>query len=527
MRFTAFTSLTALFESFAHRAAPISVAGLWQGLAIALALTLCLKIARRVSAAQRFVVWFGGFVAVATLPLLPLAFEAFRTSRTSGFAAPAASPHVWLQFDVRWTYAIAALWLVASTVRAVDLIFHVIRLRGLLRTAIAIEVPALPRSQRAFEVCATQFLDRPSVIGFFAPRVLIPDWLLARLSPDELQQIVLHESVHLTRRDDWSNLLQKLCLVLFPLNPALWVIDRQLAREREMACDEAVVHITQAPRAYAACLTSLAERGLAYRKEALSLGAWQHRSELVSRVHRILRAHHGLSPLAARLLLGTVGCSLLLLTFELVRCPQLVAFVPAAETARPVPALAHLSAQQGDAVYPTNPLRDRLTQGARIVQTRAEIPAALTLKPLASRAHLKTRAKGELRAASSEPGIDLPDRRAPAQHELVASPSKTGTPQQLIVFTTWEQIETTTPASQTVAADYDRQPVAVSNTSSQVPAAATTENGAKATRTKPPQGSPQRRTTVTQLILRVTPSSSKSKQPMAIPIGDGWFVIQL
>ena len=57
-----------------------------------------------------------------------------------------------------------------------------------------------------------------------------------------------------------------------------------------MACDDGVIRVTRAPRAYAACLASLAERGLQRRAEALSLGAWQRRPELVHRVHSILRA---------------------------------------------------------------------------------------------------------------------------------------------------------------------------------------------------------------------------------------------
>ncbi|MEI4861539.1 M56 family metallopeptidase, partial [Klebsiella pneumoniae] len=81
---------------------------------------------------------------------------------------------------------------------------------------------------------------------------LIPDWLFARMTAGELEQIVMHEAEHLRRRDDWTNLLQKLCLVLFPLNPALVWMERRLCREREMACDEGVIRMTRAPRAYAA-----------------------------------------------------------------------------------------------------------------------------------------------------------------------------------------------------------------------------------------------------------------------------------
>src|SRR5579872_4386004 len=214
----------ASFIVLAHALAPLAVAGLWQGLAISLTVALCVQWTRGISATYRFGIWSGAFIAVALVPVLPALFGLFTSSGAASAGAAAAS-HAWLRFDVRWTVAIAALWLILSAMRAGDLLFHVFRLRWLWRTANPIETANPGVSSRTFQLCSTQFLDRPSVIGFFRPRILIPDWLLPRLSADELNQIVLHESTHLTRRDDWTNLLQQLFLIVFPLNPGLWWID--------------------------------------------------------------------------------------------------------------------------------------------------------------------------------------------------------------------------------------------------------------------------------------------------------------
>ena len=139
---------------------------------------------------------------------------------------------------------------------------------------------------------------------------------------------MLHEGEHLRRRDDWTNLLQKICLVLFPLNPALVWMERRLGREREMACDDGVVSVTHAPRAYAACLASLAECGLKYRTGALTLGAWQRRPELVERVHAFCGRKARLSPMeTAGSCWWRWACGLCWAGIELARCPQLVAFV--------------------------------------------------------------------------------------------------------------------------------------------------------------------------------------------------------
>ncbi len=143
---------------------------------------------------------------------------------------------------------------------------------------------------RHAELCVSDEVDRPTVIGFFAPKILIPTWLVEKLTAEELEQIVLHEAGHLSRADDWMNLLQKIALVVFPLNPALAWVERRLCFERELACDERVLEATGAPKAYAACLASLAEHRLGRRGLALALGALGRESELGQRVRRILSA---------------------------------------------------------------------------------------------------------------------------------------------------------------------------------------------------------------------------------------------
>ncbi|MGB7548084.1 MAG: M56 family metallopeptidase, partial [Terracidiphilus sp.] len=341
--------LASAWRAWSQVAAPIVVAALWQGAAVAAGPAICLQLAPRISAAHRFAAWAAGFAALVCLPFLPL-FSQFSAGATSGIPAHVAEAGArpWLQLDVRWGLAIAALWAAAFVFRAVDLAIHSLRLRKLWKSAIPVEPGGSLHSSLAHltlrgrgpvQLCTTQELDCPSVIGFLAPRILIPEWLLARLTPGELEQIVLHEAEHLRRGDDWTNLFQKLCLAVFPLNPALWWIERRLCREREMACDDGVVRVTHAPRAYAACLASLAERGLQRRAEALSLGAWQRRPEVVHRVHSILKRNYALSPLATRTLLGALGCGLLFGSVELAQCPQWIAFVPT-QTAEAAQALA-------------------------------------------------------------------------------------------------------------------------------------------------------------------------------------------
>jgi hypothetical protein len=141
--------------------------------------------------------------------------------------------------------------------------------------------------------------------------------------------VVIHEMEHLHRGDDWTNLLQKLALVLFPLNPALLWVERRLCAERELACDDRVLRSGSGRKAYALCLAHLAEYSLMRRGFSLVLGAWERRPELIRRVQRILtQPARTMSPKAALAVCGTLLAGVFACTLTLANSPQLVSFVP-------------------------------------------------------------------------------------------------------------------------------------------------------------------------------------------------------
>ena len=517
----ALDSLAFAGRMFLEHAAALAVTGVWQGALIACGLALCLRLVPRTSAGHRFAVWAAAFATIFGLPLIAALLEIPAAAGSGAGVAVAARP--WFRLDARWSIAIAALWAAATLVRASGLIVHSFRLRKLWKDAIPVEIEdrlyELLASATAtwnrgpVEVCTTSILQRPGVIGFMKPRILIPDWLFARLTVGELEQIVLHEAEHLRRRDDWTNLLQKLCLVVFPLNPALLWIERRLCREREMACDDGVIRITHAPRSYAACLASLAERGLEKRAEALSLGAWHRRSELVHRVHSILRNRGGLSPLGTRALLGTLGCSLLVGSVELARCPQLVAFVPA----RSVQAAQHLDG-------PYAPTELAAVDGGSAMMKLAAIksPSASNrgVKAVAVSASMQRRAVAQNAAPGWKAVTNQPAGHSPHAVMLKAEMANTRGQEeqsrregqysgpQWIVLTAWEQIQTSNPSAATKA-DYNA--------------------GAGGDANIQPSGQSTSRITVTRLILRVIPASLNPvyPQPGVAAVRDGWLVIQL
>ena len=319
------------------------VAGLWQGLTLIAAVAILLRLVPRVSAAVRFAVWAFAFGLAAAMPLLHL--PAVSVSRPH-----AASPMVHL--GARWGFVIAAMWATFMLARGAQLLMHAVRLRHIWRRAQPVSMEGsmhalLQRSRRrTVEICTSTDVDSPSVIGFFSPRLLIPEWLFAKLAPSDLQQIVLHECEHLRRGDDWINLLQKVGVALFPLNPALLWVDRRLSLERELACDAGVIASTTAPFEYAHCLTRLAEHRLHRRSVALSLSAWSRQSELARRVHHLLRPARSMSPLHARFAIALLCAGLSVGALQMAKAPRLFSFTdpaiptPIAEAATTVPETA-------------------------------------------------------------------------------------------------------------------------------------------------------------------------------------------
>lgn len=307
-------------------AAGALLAAVWEGALLAAMVWLVLRLLPGLSAAARSVIWLNVFILMALLHIIPL----FAGAPATGQPVAANA----LRLDPRWSLAVVAIWLGLSLLRAGQLVLGFLHLRHLARWARPLPAPleaaqVLENQGRRIQLCTCDEVARPSVLGFFHPRILLPPALVESLTPAQLKQVVVHEMEHLRRGDDWTNLIQKIGLVLFPLNPALAWVERRLCAERELACDDRVLHSGSGRKSYALCLTRLAEYSLVRRGFGLVLGAWEHRPELVRRVQRILsepaRSMGRWPALAATggLVAGALACAL-----TLARAPEVVQFAP-------------------------------------------------------------------------------------------------------------------------------------------------------------------------------------------------------
>ena len=344
-----------------------------EGLVIGGATWMLLRVGGRPSSGTRFAAWFVALLAIAGLPLVPN----FGVRLNAGFdlshvATPIALPS-W------WAPAVFAAWAVMVAIAIFRIAVGVWKLRRLRSSCAPILLDELHPTLRelAIRFCAERHVvigtspdvSVPTAVGLFKPAILLPEWALRELSAEELKVILLHEFAHLQRRDDWTNLAQKLLRTLFFFHPAVWWIEKQLCLERELACDDVVLAKTHNPRGYAECLVSLIEKrmqkqeahdGFGRRSMTLAQAVIGHARQISIRMAQILDGRRSADTRWLRPSFAAVtafaGLSLLVMP----AAPKLVGFtaagteVSSSQSARQATPVQFSTASAKTTVFPAN-----------------------------------------------------------------------------------------------------------------------------------------------------------------------------
>ena len=317
--------------------------GLPEGLAIALFAWILLRFMGRRSSSTRFAVWFSALLAIAGLPLL----GGLPTNPASDKTATAARS---ITAPSSWALALLIVWAVVAFLGLLRIGLGLWQLRRLRATSDPVDPagldPVLQRTLTEFQLsrivtlAVSGQLRVPAAIGFFEPMIVLPAWAIEELSAQELNSILVHELAHLQRRDDWTNLAEKVLRALLFFHPAVWWIENQLSLEREMACDDVVLSRTANPRAYAECLIAVAEKSFLRRGLALAQAAVGRMRQTSRRVSQILDANRpGTTQVwKPALCLVTLFSAVCFITRS--QTPELVAFqgvpMPGASSSAPV-----------------------------------------------------------------------------------------------------------------------------------------------------------------------------------------------
>ena len=93
------------------------------------------------------------------------------------------------------------------------------------------------RVRLAENIYLADSIDMPFVLGFVRPKIYLP----SDLGKEETSYVVMHEQMHVKRRDAAVKAAAFLILVLHWFNPCAWAAFLCLGNDMEMACDEAVM----------------------------------------------------------------------------------------------------------------------------------------------------------------------------------------------------------------------------------------------------------------------------------------------
>lgn len=91
----------------------------------------------------------------------------------------------------------------------------------------------------------------PGVVGVFRPTLLLPMGVAEQLSELHMEALLLHELLHVRRRDNLLALIHMVVQTLFWFHPLVWWIGKKMVEERERACDEEVLRLGKDAHIYA------------------------------------------------------------------------------------------------------------------------------------------------------------------------------------------------------------------------------------------------------------------------------------
>jgi len=291
---------------------------LWQSTLFAGALGFLTLAFRRNAAAVRYGLWFAASLKFL-LPLsalLALGEFLFRRLAPSYSPAPVfhrlasavqslPEPHVSVPLPAtaqpHLTEILLTVWAFGFVVLSAVWLIRWARLNAVVGDARSVSVAS------SLTVKASNALLEPGLVGIWRPVLLLPEDILTRLTPREMQAIEAHERCHLQRHDNLTAAIHMLIQNLFWFHPLLWWLGARLVDERERACDEAVLHAGSDPKEYASSILKVC--GF-YTQSRLLCAAGVSGADLKQRIETIMTnkpASH--LSMAKKLLLATVAAT--------------------------------------------------------------------------------------------------------------------------------------------------------------------------------------------------------------------------
>jgi uncharacterized protein (TIGR03435 family) len=125
----------------------------------------------------------------------------------------------------------------------------------------------------------------PGVFGIIRPVLLWPERIAPHMDDVHLESVLAHEVCHVQRWDNLTSAIHMLVEAIFWFHPVVWWVERQLVKERERACDEAVLQLGNEAAVYAESILNVCKF---YTESPIACVSGVTGSELKQRIARIL-----------------------------------------------------------------------------------------------------------------------------------------------------------------------------------------------------------------------------------------------
>ncbi len=170
------------------------------------------------------------------------------------------------------------------------------------------------------ELLVAPGLTGPATGGVWRPYIVLPEKLISSFSTREHRLLLLHELLHVRRLDVLSDRLAALVAIVHWFNPMAWLALACMRRERELACDAAVLDRVDAEGAghYGHLILKSAEQLRTPTALSGAVEMFGPDLSLIRRIHMIANHH---KPTRARRALGSL-LVLLLTAFGLTDAPS-------------------------------------------------------------------------------------------------------------------------------------------------------------------------------------------------------------
>jgi beta-lactamase regulating signal transducer with metallopeptidase domain len=161
---------------------------------------------------------------------------------------------LFMQAPIEWLSVIGFLYCIVLVGLIIKTGFQFYQLAILIKSANFSDIKAtatytsfinsLPNSSisRKVKLGISSSINTPISFGWIEPIILLPIAIVNQLSVKEIESIILHEWAHILRNDYLINLMTSFVQLVLFFNPFVYLFNKEISLQREIACDSFVLN---------------------------------------------------------------------------------------------------------------------------------------------------------------------------------------------------------------------------------------------------------------------------------------------